>query len=158
MKWWRLLVFSIGANVVGEQIYNATEKRLVVDRARKYADALGKPVLNYACKLTSWGDVNCDVVPRSVPNFVLVSPDSQRLPFEDKQFGATLAFHCLEHHVNPMWILQELNRVSEAVFIITPKPWWLGCWLAPEHKWIFVKSSSKLEENVYFKNPLYLGR
>ena len=113
-------------------------KRPIIHQARQAADKAGKPMLNAGCgsAYTELSDVNLDIVPRQVDNFVCGDIQNLRM-FKDKQFGAVYASHVLEHVQNPDIALSELRRVAEKVFIITPLPLWPWAWLHPEHKWVF---------------------
>jgi len=74
------------------------------------------------------------------------------MPFKDKEFGACVASHVLEHVDDPERALEECHRVADRVWIITP-PWWdVGTWLTPTHRWTIVKSGSP-EYRRY--NPLW---
>ena len=111
---------------------------VVFEKARQAARKTNKPLLNVGCKAVYAHrcDVNLDIVVRQVPNFV--RGDIQNLyMFSDKQFGAVYASHVLEHVDDPDRALEELRRVSENLFIITPLPIFPWTWLHPEHKWLF---------------------
>ena len=112
-------------------------RRLIFNQAKKAARISGKPLLNAGCgyAYTELSDVNLDIVPRKVPNFAC--GDIQELSmFQNKQFGAVYASHVLEHVEDPAAALQELNRVAEDVFIITPFPLSPTAWFWPDHKWV----------------------
>jgi len=143
------LLSVIGGNIIGEQLYNEFEKNLVTEEAYQYAEARGKPVLDFGCGLRPRGDYNVDVKPRKAPNFVQVESFGKSLPFQDKFFAAALAFHVLEHTGDPGYAMKELERVSERVYVLTPKPYWIMSYLHPDHKFVF------LTEKVYLRNPLY---
>jgi SAM-dependent methyltransferase len=49
-----------------------------------------------------------------------VLADACKMPFRDKAFDYSLAFHVLEHLRNPSAFLNELQRVSKAGYIETP--------------------------------------
>src|SRR5215468_9747211 len=49
-----------------------------------------------------------------------VLADACRMPFRDKAFDYTIAFHVLEHLRDPGAFLRELQRVSRAGYIETP--------------------------------------
>ncbi|GAI37254.1 unnamed protein product, partial [marine sediment metagenome] len=113
-------------------------KRPIFNRAKGAARKANKPLLNAGCgsAYTESSDVNLDIIPREVPNFV--HGDIQDLSmFKNKQFGAVYASHVLEHVEDPDAALREFNRVAENVFIITPFPLGPWAWLHPDHKWVF---------------------
>lgn len=112
--------------------------------ARKRADALGKPLLNVGAGTprsslrtvlfgpTLWGDVNCDIS-TGVDGIELC--DIQQLPYTDKQFGAVIASHVVEHVADPAQALHELERVADHVYAITPLWWAPHTWFHPGHLW-----------------------
>jgi len=148
-------------NVIYSQVFNELEKRAVFNEARAKADELNKPLLNYGCRYWRYAidrsDVNADIVPRKgVPRFLLVTADTQRLPFDDKYFGVAYCSHVLEHCYNPDWILHELHRVSDYVYIITPRPFFLMSWLDPDHKWQYI-GQTKLSNPFSIMGPIWSG-
>jgi len=146
---WLLTFF--GGQWLVNQIYNEWEKSVVTREAKKYARARNKPVLDFGCGLAPRGDYNVDILPRKAPNFVQIhSFAPPRLPFPTKFFGSALCFHALEHTNNPQHTVEELSRIAEKVFILTPSPLFWRTWLHGGHKWIFIG------RDVYIKNPLYV--
>ncbi len=112
---------------------------LVFHEAREASMTANKPLLNVGCKsaYTESSDINLDIVPRQAPRFVL--GDIQDLSmFTEKQFGAVYASHVLEHVEDPDAALNEMYRVAENVFVITPLPIWPWAWLHPDHKWVLL--------------------
>lgn len=122
----------------------------VAAQARAFADSAGKPVLNVGagtpgtslrtCLLgpTLWGDINVDI---AAPHGVTHGPDAvsygdaEALPFADRQFGAVIASHVVEHTERPARVLAELARVADASFIIVPRWWAAHTWTHPGHRW-----------------------
>jgi hypothetical protein len=97
------------------------------------------------------GDVCLDVDPRAFwghPKGVVASVT--HIPFSDKCFGAAFASHLLEHLPtvdDAKQALDELNRVAEAVFIVSPSRQSFSGWLTPgHHLWVWQKGSI-----TYFK-------
>jgi hypothetical protein len=132
-------------------------KRPIFNLAKLTASKAGKPLLKAGCgsKFTGLSDVNLDIVSKEVPNFV--KGDIQDLyMFKDKQFGAAYASHVVEHVEDVDAAMQELNRVAENVFIITPFPLWPSAWACPNHLWILWKGKSiaRTPQN-YVKNIIY---
>ena len=126
---------------------------LVFREAKRAAKVAGKSLLNVGCKssYTKSSDVNLDIVPRKVPNFI--RGDIQNLEmFGDKQFGASYASHVLEHVEEPDIALRELHRVADSVFIITPLPIWPWTWLHPDHKWVFWGTKKLCRIPRFWKN------
>ncbi len=148
------LLFVIGSLFAGQwvlnQVYNIVEKNTVSLRAREYADSLGLPVLDFGCGIDPRGDYNVDITHRPVAsNFTLIqSFEKSYLPFPDKFFGSALCFHVLEHVNDPQHTLDELSRVAERVFVITPHPFFWRTWIHGGHKWIFING-------VCYRNPLH---
>jgi len=105
--------------------------------AREYADRVGKPMINVGCGETDWGDVNVDIVLRSVKGFMQLDA-SKHMPFKDKEFGSLLASHVLEHLEYPDGALDEWHRIADRVFVLVPSPWNAWSWLTPEHKYVFL--------------------
>jgi ubiquinone/menaquinone biosynthesis C-methylase UbiE len=95
-------------------------------------------LLNAGCgnAFIEQSDVNMDIAQKEVSNFIIGDVQNMWM-FHDKQFGAVYASHVLEHVENPEETLEELHRVADSVFIITPLPCWPTAWLGPGHKWIF---------------------
>ena len=149
----KLLALVLGVTAgswVAGRVYQQAEKNRAFDEAYLYAREVNKPVLNAGCgSLPPYGDVNLDVVPRSVPNFVL--GNIQGMPFEDKQFASCVASHVLEHTNNPQRALKECERVADRVWVIGTPLWDSGTWLTPTHKWIIIKGS---EPKFIEYNPL----
>lgn len=121
---------------------------LAARRGRMAAVARKKPFLNVGAGTpdksirarflgpTLWGDVNCDI-DASGPcgSDVVCNCDIQKLPFADKQFGAVIASHVLEHVDDPQQALRELHRVADEVIVVTPEWWAPHTWLHPNHLW-----------------------
>lgn len=121
--------------------YEYLEKVAVFNQAKTKAKELGKPLLNAGCgwyyrQAINESDINLDIVPRNVPNFVLAPVES--IPFPDKYFGAVFCSHVVEHTENLETAMAELRRVSDFQFIIVPEPIWLNNWLNPSHRRVFV--------------------
>jgi SAM-dependent methyltransferase len=159
---WKVAL-PIAGNLILTGITTHFERLHVFRIARKRADELGKPLLNYGCGITepfvSLSDVNADIVPRNVPNFVLVRPDGSRLPFYGKEFGAAFVSHVLEHVEDPEGLMAELCRVSDYVYIIVPHWWSLGAWLHPGHRRMYIGGYGGLavERPQSLAGPLILG-
>ena len=130
-------MFLLPLQLLAEQ----RERGLIFNQARAVADSLNKPLLNAGCGITYWraimeSDLNMDVVPRDVPNFVLGSVEDMSM-FYDKQFGAVYCSHVLEHVSDLAGAKAELERVADYQFVITPSPFFLSSWLLPRHKRVF---------------------
>ncbi|MBI2329608.1 MAG: methyltransferase domain-containing protein [Chloroflexi bacterium] len=83
------------------------------------------------------GDICLDIDRRAVdgcPNGLVA--DVTHLPFPDKSFGAAFASHLLEHLASTEdgnQALAELNRVAEAVFIVSPSRQSIPGRVIPDH-------------------------
>lgn len=126
------------------------------DKKRKYHDAqaqaekLGKPLLvaggpwgalpyRYQFKVPAHGggDVCLDIdwhALRGHPCGIL--SDVRHIPFRDECFGAVFASHILEHLStveDAVAALNELKRVSDTVFVVSPSRQSIAAWLKREH-------------------------
>jgi ubiquinone/menaquinone biosynthesis C-methylase UbiE len=138
------ILYMIGTYVADVLLRPADAAR----RARAAADARGKPLLNVGAGTpgsslrvalvgpTQWGDVNVDIAGSGACTRENVCyADAHALPFADKQFGAVIASHVLEHVDDPARALSELRRVADEVFVICPRWWAPHTWLHPGHRW-----------------------
>ena len=92
------------------------------------------------------GDVCLDIDPRALgdhPQGVIASVT--HIPFSDKSFGAAFASHLLEHLPTvdeAKKALDELSRVAEAVFVVSPSRQSIAGWIIPDHHlWVWQKGS-----------------
>lgn len=90
------------------------------------------------------GDVCVDIDRRAIdghPQGIVATVT--HLPFPDKIFGAAFASHMLEHLPttdDARKALDELNRVAEAVFIVSPSRQSIAGWIiAGHHLWVWQK-------------------
>lgn len=125
-------------------IYEYGEKGKILKEAKMKAMELGKPLLNAGCGQLYWhaineADVNLDNKARDASRFVLASIED--IPYPDKYFGAVFCSHTLEHASDWRRGLSELHRVADNVYVIVPKPIWIGNWLNPYHKRIFANGN-----------------
>lgn len=148
MNMWYLNLawFALGAYFY-DVIYRPDK---IAKRAKIAAKSRQKPLLNVGAGTASsslralifgptlWGDINLDIAAgKQVPhsNESVSFGDIHQLPFKDKEFGAVIASHVLEHVKDPVIALNELSRVADEVFIITPLWWCPHTWLHPGHRW-----------------------
>jgi SAM-dependent methyltransferase len=147
-------VLTVGA-YIGDVLIRPA---FVARSARDAADARGKPLLNLGAGTphssvrvmllgpTLWGDVNLDLASKEGP---CGSPDYERplrrvcqgdamtLPYGDKEFGAIIASHVLEHLPDWKAALAEWERVADEVFVVVPWWWAPHSWLHPGHTFVF---------------------
>lgn len=133
------------ATFVVPRVYQSIEKSVTFSKALDAARGSGKPLLNAGCGGEPWhwmsgyianqSDVNIDVVPRDVPNFIQADVTDLSM-FDNKQFGAAFCSHVIEHVDNPDDVLAELDRVADRVFILTPRWWDIWTYMNPDHKWL----------------------
>jgi len=93
------------------------------------------------------GDACLDINRRAIdghPNGVIANVT--HIPFSDKSFGAAFASHLLEHLPTTdeaKQALAELNRIAEAVFIVSPSRQSIVGWLIPDHHlWVWQKGNT----------------
>lgn len=145
------LTFIILNGITGT-VLEQSARHQVLKRARELTGR--KPIINIGCGKYNFGDVNVDVTPRPVPNFVL--GDAYNLwQFRDKQFGAAILSHVVEHLEHPDLALQEAHRVADHVFVLTPIPLSLFAWVHPDHKRVYFNRSSIAINPIF--NILLIG-
>ena len=129
----------------------ARERSAKSDLAERTARSLGKPFLVVG---GPWGDnpfrkvmniqyhacgdfcVDLDPEACSKCDTRFVQADIRDLPFANKQMGAVLCSHVLEHMPSAQDCSQawrELHRVAERVFICVPSKQSVIAWLVPDH-------------------------
>ena len=127
------IIFIVLGGISGT-ILEQSARHQVLRKAREVAR--GKPIINIGCGKYNFGDVNVDVAPRNVPNFILGNAYNL-WQFRDKQFGAAIISHVAEHLEYPDLALQEAQRVADHVFVLTPTPLNFFAWVHPDHKRIY---------------------
>lgn len=140
----------------------------IFNLARQTADNLGKPMINVGCAdflwlkpfrdMTERSDVNFDIKPCDVPNFVQGDVYDMNT-FKDKQFGAAYVAHLFEHLEYPERALKELERVADHVFILVPNQGEILAWIYPEHRWVYTGENIEQRTVLDPKLPLlgFLG-
>ena len=130
-------------NVATEVISHDFQRRIVFNAARRKADQLGLKLLNYGSGMSykyiyENSDINADIVPRDIPNFMQVPLNGfLRIPLPDKSCVVYSA-HTLEHVEHPEGLMEEFRRISDHIYVITPSPLFLAAWLVPEHRWVYI--------------------
>ena len=131
-----------------------TERWKVYAEAKQYAENTGKPFLVAGMARFPFaheplgdgcGDVCIDINPRVVKvakgdwlgiGAVGETADIKHIPYPDKYFGSAFCSHTLEHleDIEDCEVaVNELNRVSDRIFIVSPHKWSIIAWLAPSH-------------------------
>lgn len=136
-----MIKWVIGGLVAREslqQVMELNERNLAFDRARQYADHLGKPLLvvgapkhrlSHPC-----GDVTIDIQEHGWCDVEIA--DVRDIPYPSAYFGAAHISHIVEHlpTINDALLaLDELHRVADKVFVISPHKTSLIAWLVPSH-------------------------
>lgn len=140
----RAILIGLVAREGMVQAIEISERRQVFRQARAYADNLGKPLLvvgapkfnfNHPC-----GDVTIDNWEHVPTNCDYELADVRDIPYSDNYFGAAFASHILEHLPtieDAFKALDELERVADKVFMVSPHKTSLMAWLHPNHSlWV----------------------
>lgn len=130
-----------------------------VERSRKYREAetysqaTGKPLLVvggpfgstllrklFQFRAHGCGDLCLDLDASACQNCPTVEGDVRDIPFPDEYFGAAFVSHVLEHLPtvdDALQAVQELYRVADEVWIVSPPKSCLYAWvMASHHLWI----------------------
>lgn len=149
----RVLAFAI----LGSEI--RTSLSMVGERNRKYreagqaAQARGKPLLVvggpygsgiggqiFHFKAHGCGDVCLDLNADSCDGCPTTVADVREIPFGDAYFGAVYVSHVLEHLPtveDAAQAVNELYRVADEVFVVSPPKSSIYAWLYPgHHLWV----------------------
>jgi len=120
--------------------------------AEYYASKVGKPMLVVGAPKGAHGcgDMNIDIVDSNeCPSFIQADVEDLYM-FHDTQFGSCFCGHVLEHVNDIEKAFNEMNRVSDKVFIAHP-PWHsLTAYLDPTHKWI-IYSAPPISDYLEYK-------
>ena len=150
-----LLPFLVlaGSATLGRIVENVT-RVAIWKEARAEADRLGLPLINYGAKdlypFIDEADINVDIEPHDIPNFVLTIPDS--VPDIE---GVYYVSHVLEHVNDPDSFIEKLTAKGP-VYIIVPEVWDVIGWIHPDHKRMFT-SMGVVNNPASFTIPLLLG-
>ena len=140
----KIILAGLVAREGMQQAVELGERRRVFNQAREYADSIGLPLLvvgtpkwgfNHPC-----GDVTIDIQPGLGGNCEVEIADVRSIPYPTGYFGAAYASHVLEHLPtvdDAVMALDELERVAEKVFVVSPHKSSIAAWLYPgHHLWI----------------------
>jgi len=145
---WQILVAVGALHQAAVHCEIEAEKRRIYQEAREYADLVGKPLLVVGGPFgfgRKWGppshgcgdvclDINieaCRGCERAIEGNV-----TDMSMFSDKMFGASFCSHVLEHlpsEAEAEKALSELDRVSEAVFLVLPTKLSILAWFHHDH-------------------------
>jgi len=143
MNWKRTLTILgiIAGDITAFEVLDHRKRHQYYLHALDYCQKVQKPLLNVGCgNIPEYlGDVNVDIQEETImPNYR--KADITNLPFKDKEFGAAIAFHVIEHVDDPKAALEELRRVADRVYILVPHYLNLMAWISPRHKYVFVST------------------
>jgi len=137
------LIGSIITKELMEQNIEVGERREVFQQARGYADSVRKKLLVVgAPKDLPWGenhpagDVTIDISPNIDSKHEYKVADVRKIPYPAGTFGAAYISHVLEHLPtidDAAKALNELHRVADRVFVVSPHKSSVSAWLHPEH-------------------------
>jgi hypothetical protein len=151
------LVISCLAAYEGFQLgKDVGERELTFAEARSYADTVGKLLLVIGAPKTGLhmfhpcGDVTIDLNPDVPTDCELTVADVRDIPYPDLYFGAVYCSHVLEHLPTPedaCRAIEEMERVSERVFLVLPRKSSIIAWLHPDHHlWLSVDGNDVVIE------------
>jgi len=145
-------------------LYEVRDKNDKYRSASAYAMERGKPLLvvggpwgtkrlRRLLKVPAYGngDVCFDISHCAIDGHPCgLIADVAHIPFSDKSFGAAFTSHVLEHLSSTDKAgkaLTELNRVADAVFIVSPSRQSIGGWITSDHRlWVWQKG-----DNIHLK-------
>ena len=151
------ICFGVGGWQLAVWLSETRDKNRKYRAATAYAQQKNKPLLIAggpwgAKPVRHWfnmpahgnGDVCLDIDRRAIKGHPCgVLADVTHIPFSDKSFGAAFASHLLEHLLTvaeARQALDELNRVADAVFIVSPSRQAFVGWIMPgHHLWVWQK-------------------
>jgi len=141
IKW---LLAGIAAGEGIQQVIELKERRQVFRQARDYADSVGKPLL--VIGTPKWrfshpcGDVTIDISPEMAAFCGGQVADIREIPYPSGSFGAAFASHVVEHLPtieDAKTAFNEMERVADRVFIVSPHKTSIMAWIVPgHHLWV----------------------
>ena len=155
------LLIGTGISQAFLQTLELQERRQIFKQARDYADSVNKPLLvigtpkwgvNHPC-----GDVTIDITPGLGRACPVEIADVREIPYPSGYFGSAFCSHVLEHlaTVDDACIaLDEMERVADRVFTVSPHKTSLLAWLHPNHRlWITPSGDGHIIEQRGKGNP-----
>jgi hypothetical protein len=144
IKWLLASIVGIAIREGFQQSIELGERQQVFNQARDYADSVGKPLLvigspkfrfNHPC-----GDVTIDISPEMAKFCNGLVADIREIPYPNGYFGAAFASHVIEHLAmieDAKTAFEEMERVADRVFIVSPHKSSLMAWIHPgHHLWV----------------------
>lgn len=143
----RIVSYTLVSMAVREgfqQVRELDERHKIFQQSRECADTLGKPLLVVGAPKHQFthpcGDVTMDISPYRASECGGVVADVRDIPYTDRYFGAAFCSHVLEHlpTVDDAYTaLDELHRVADYVFVVSPHKASVIARLIPSHHlWI----------------------
>ena len=114
---------------------------MAAKQARATAVAREKPLLEVSHTGKSLRKMLLGNAPSVGDEHVEIDDSTALLPYGDKEFGALIASHVLEHLEDPISALKEWERVADELFVIVPWWWTPHALFHPGHRWIFFGSA-----------------
>lgn len=121
------------------QLTELNERHQIFNQARDYADSVGKPMLVVGAPKWQfshpYGDVTIDINPCFASGSVEIA-DVREIPYGNNYFGAAHVSHVLEHLPaieDAFQALDELERVADRVFVVSPHKTSLMAQIHPDH-------------------------
>ena len=135
------LLIGVAAFEAFVRLAEIGERQQAFTQARSYADSVDKPLLVVGTPRLGWvyhpcGDVTIDIDPVRTKYCDTQIADVRNIPYSHQYFGAAFVSHVLEHLpmvADAYAALEELHRVAEKVFIVSPHKICLYAWIVPSH-------------------------
>jgi len=165
-----ICILAIAGWQIGISLLSGAERNRKYAEAREYADSVNKPFLvvggpwgmnplrvALGIPAHGCGDVCLDTDAEACHGCNTIEADVRAIPFPDAHFGAVICPHVLEHMrtvVDAAQAAQELYRVADKVWILSPSKAYLMAWLHPDH-YLWVRQEN---DRVYIEpGPRYSG-
>lgn len=140
IKW---IIASLAVREGFQQLVEAGERKMIFKQAEDYSNFLQKPLLVVGPPRLSMyhgcGDVTIDITESESFCDVEIA-DVRDIPYPDRYFGASYVSHVLEHLPaieDAFQALDELERVSDRVFVVSPHKTSLIASIHPgHHLWV----------------------
>lgn len=139
-----IIIGGVAAREGIQQVIELNERHQVFRQARDYANSLMRPLLVIGVPKHKFshpcGDTTIDTSPERAPVCNGEIADVRKIPYPNSYFGAAFCSHILEHLPtveDACQALDELERVADKVFVVSPHKSSITAWLNPgHHLWI----------------------